>query len=100
LKDQAAEGAHLGNLGLAYDSLGDYRRAGSFHEQSLGIVHEIGDPLMESSALYNASLMLDILGDRAEAIRLARAALIICESIEAPEAEEVRNQLKEWCGEI
>ncbi|MCI0489661.1 MAG: tetratricopeptide repeat protein [Blastocatellia bacterium] len=87
------------NLGLAYRRLGEYRRAIEFHEQSLAIAREIGHRLGEGNALYNTSLALDKLGDRAEAIRLAEAALIIYESIEAPYAEVARNQLKEWRGE-
>src|SRR6266852_1758781 len=32
LRNRRAEGNRLGNLGLAYDSLGEYRRAIEFHE--------------------------------------------------------------------
>ena len=36
-------GATLGNLGLAYFSLGDYRKAIDYHEKALAIAVEIGD---------------------------------------------------------
>ena len=38
----AAEGAHLGNLGIAHTKLGDPRRAIEFFEQVLAIVSETG----------------------------------------------------------
>lgn len=41
--DRQGEGAVLGNLGNAYLSLGDYRRAIVLHEQSLAVTREIGD---------------------------------------------------------
>ena len=43
LKWRDAEGAHLGNLGNAYNNLGEYRRAIEYYEQHLTIAREIGD---------------------------------------------------------
>jgi tetratricopeptide (TPR) repeat protein len=43
----------LGNLGLAYDSLGQYERAIDFHQQSLAISREIKDRLGEGASLGN-----------------------------------------------
>ena len=37
LKDRLGEGAALGNLGVAYDSLGNYPKAIDYHEQRLAI---------------------------------------------------------------
>jgi tetratricopeptide (TPR) repeat protein len=43
----------LGNLGIAYDSLGQYERAIDFYEQHLAIAREIGDRAGEGRALGN-----------------------------------------------
>jgi hypothetical protein len=40
--------------------------------------------------------VLDKLGDRAQAIAQAKAALKIYEQIESPYADQVRKQLAEW----
>jgi tetratricopeptide (TPR) repeat protein len=98
LKDRAAEGAHLGNLGLAYAALGDAKKAIEFHEQALVIDREIGDRRGEGNALFNLSLSLDKLGQRTEAIDCARSALKIYELIESPNAERVRQKLAKWKG--
>ncbi|MEL6816071.1 MAG: tetratricopeptide repeat protein, partial [Cyanobacteria bacterium J06598_3] len=39
--DRDGEGESLGNLGLYYDRLGNYKRAIKFQEQSLAIAQEI-----------------------------------------------------------
>ena len=90
------EGAHLGNLGNAYSDLGETRRAIEFYEQQLVISREIGDRRSEGIALWNMSLALDQLGDRAQAILDAKDALKIYEQIEHPSAGKVRNRLAEW----
>ena len=41
IENREAEGAHLGNLGLAYKNLGDARKAIEFYEQALVIDREI-----------------------------------------------------------
>jgi hypothetical protein len=43
LKHRSAEGAHLGNLGVAYHSLGQYRLAIQYQEEHLAIARETGD---------------------------------------------------------
>jgi NB-ARC domain len=53
LQERAAEGGHLGNLGVAYNSLGESRRAIEYHEQYLAIAREIGDRRCEGIALGN-----------------------------------------------
>jgi hypothetical protein len=50
-KDRRAEGAHLGNLGIAYFQLGEPRRAIDYYEQQLLIVREIGNRRGEGAAL-------------------------------------------------
>lgn len=46
------------------------------------------------------SLALDKLGERAQAIDCAEAALKIREQIEDPNAPKVRAKLKAWRGEM
>jgi tetratricopeptide (TPR) repeat protein len=97
--DRRGEGNALGNLGNAWTDLGETRKAIEFYEQALAIAREIGDRRGEGTDLWNLSLSLDKLGERAQAIALAEAALAIKEAIEAPNTEEVRQQLAEWRGQ-
>jgi hypothetical protein len=60
------------------------------------IDREIGDRRGESIDLWNMSLALDQLGERAQAIQHAEQALIIREQIEDPKAAKVRTQLTAW----
>jgi len=65
-------------------------------EVRLAIAREIGDRRGEGNALWNSALALDKLGDRAQAITRAEAALRIREAIEDPNAAKVRARLAEW----
>ncbi len=68
LKDRAAEGIHLGNLGYAYLTLGDLPKAIECFEQQLPIVRDMGDRASESNALGNLGLAYTTLGKLPEAI--------------------------------
>src|SRR5262249_17256747 len=96
ISDRRGESQALGNLGEAYRELSDYHRAIELYEQGLAIAREIGDRSGEGIALGNLSLNLDNLGQRAEAIAQAEAALKALGEIESPLADEVRQQLAEW----
>ena len=48
--DRAGEGRAYGNLGNAYQSLGDYQKAIEYHEKRLKIAKEIGDRAGEGGA--------------------------------------------------
>ena len=50
----------------------------------------------EGNDLWNMSLALDQLGDRAQAIHHAEQALTIFEEIEDPNAAKARAQLAAW----
>lgn len=56
LGDRAAEGTHLGYLGLAYARLGEVRRAVELYEQQLAIARELGARRVEGVALGNLGL--------------------------------------------
>ncbi|WP_239033318.1 tetratricopeptide repeat protein [Leptothermofonsia sichuanensis] len=58
IKDRQGEEAALGNLGLAYLSLGNYGKAIEFYEQSLAIAREINDRQGEGIALSNIGFVL------------------------------------------
>jgi len=68
LKDRAAEGKHLGNLGNRYWELGETRRAIEYHEQALAIGREIGDRRGEGNALGNLGVAYYSLGETRRAI--------------------------------
>ena len=96
LGNRKAEGAHLGNLGLAYAALGDARKAIEYYEQHLAIAREIGDRRGEGNAMFNSSLALFKLGKHREAIKNAESALEIYDQIESPNVSRVRQKLAEW----
>jgi tetratricopeptide (TPR) repeat protein len=81
LKQRSYEGGALGNLGTAYQSLGDYRRAIDFHEQFLAIAREIGDRDGEGAALGNLGLAYYSLGDYRRAIDFHEQRLAIAHEI-------------------
>jgi len=77
LKRRDHEGYALGNLGLAYDDLGEPHKAIEFHEQSLIIKREIGDRCGECNALNNLGLVYDDLGELHKAIECYEQCLVI-----------------------
>ena len=76
-KYRAAEGVHLGNLGIAYGSLGEYRRAIEYLEHHLTIAREIGDSRGESSALGNLGVAYRNLGEDRRAIEYHERSMTI-----------------------
>jgi tetratricopeptide (TPR) repeat protein len=81
LEDKGSEGVHLGNLGLAYYSLGDARKAIEFYEQHLSIAREIGDRRGEGNALGNLGNAYAALGDARKAIEFYEQNLSIAREI-------------------
>ncbi len=76
-EDRVMEGMHLGNLGLAYSTLGEPRRAIEYYEQALAIAREVGDRMGVGSALGNLGLSYSNLGDARKAIEYYEKALEI-----------------------
>jgi tetratricopeptide (TPR) repeat protein len=87
LKDRAAEGWHLGNLGIAYDNLGQTRRAIECHEKNLAIAREMGNRRNEGAALVNLGIDYAYLGDTRCAIVFFKQALVIAHEIGERRAE-------------
>ncbi|HEX8922178.1 MAG TPA: tetratricopeptide repeat protein, partial [Pyrinomonadaceae bacterium] len=81
LKDRAAEGMHLGNLGLVYAELGEVRRAIEFYEQRLAIAREIGDRRGEGTATGNLGSVYADLGETRRAIEFYEQQLTIVREI-------------------
>ena len=81
LGDRKAEGAHLGNLGLAYAALGRVEEAIQHYQQALAISREIGDRRGEGNHLGNLGNAYRDLGRVEEAIQHYQQALAISREI-------------------
>ncbi|XP_044168991.1 tetratricopeptide repeat protein 28-like [Acropora millepora] len=66
--DRAGEGRTYGNLGNAYRSQGDFRKAIEYHEKDLKMAIEIGDRAGEGQAYGNLGNAYRSLGDFQKAI--------------------------------
>jgi tetratricopeptide (TPR) repeat protein len=76
-----AQGMALGNLGLAYNNLGEYQRAIDYHEQSLAVKREIGDRRGEGNSLGNLGIAYKNLGEYQRAIEFHEQRLAIAREI-------------------
>jgi CHAT domain-containing protein/lipopolysaccharide biosynthesis regulator YciM len=81
IKDRLGEGNGLGNLGLAYYSLGKYDKAIEFQLQRLAISREIKDRLGERAALGNLGNAYRNLGKYDKAIEFHLQSLAISREI-------------------
>ncbi len=80
-ESRQGEGNSLGNLGIAYRSLGQYQRAIDHLEQQLVIVREIGDRHGEGVALGNLGIAYASLGQYQRAVGFFEQALVIAREI-------------------
>jgi|GEM_PF-291445 len=94
LKDAGSQGFILGNLGLAYYYLGEFRKAFECFEQALKISRELGDRLREGIWLGSLGNVYNYLGDQKKAIEYDEQALKI--------ATEIRDRRGEgiWLGSL
>jgi tetratricopeptide (TPR) repeat protein len=81
LTNRRAEEAHLGNLGTAYYSWGEYHRAVEYCEQQLEIAREIGHRQGEGNALGSLGNAYQSLGERRRAIEYYEQAIAIHRAI-------------------
>jgi tetratricopeptide (TPR) repeat protein len=81
LGDKEAEGAHLGNLGSAYDALGEVRLAIEYLEQALVIARGMGDRHNEGGYLGSLGNAYVALGEVRLAIEYLEQALVIARGI-------------------
>jgi tetratricopeptide (TPR) repeat protein len=77
LGDRRREGKHLDNLGNAYLSLGESRKAIDYYRQALTIARERGDRRTEGHQLGNLGLAYDSLGEYRQAIECHEQGLTI-----------------------
>jgi tetratricopeptide (TPR) repeat protein len=91
--DRRSEGAWLGNLGNAYASLSEVRRAIELYEQALIIKRAIGDRQGEANTSWNLGLMLAEQGDLDAAIDSVQSSVAIYQQINHPRAEECAMSL-------
>jgi CHAT domain-containing protein len=87
IKNRLGEGWALGNLGVAYRSLGNYAKAIEYAQQHLAITREIKNRLGEGTALGNLGIAYSSLGNYAKAIEYAQQSLAI--------AREIKDRLGE-----
>ncbi|MFZ0773424.1 MAG: tetratricopeptide repeat protein [Candidatus Sulfotelmatobacter sp.] len=81
LQDRAKEGLHLMNLGHAYDSSGDGRRAIEYYEEALPIIRELGKRRSEGQALTGLGNAYHTLGNYRRAIEYYEQHLAIAREI-------------------
>jgi tetratricopeptide (TPR) repeat protein len=81
LGNRSSEAAALSDLGLANNSLGDYRRAIESHKQCLAIAREISDRHGEAGALGNIGVAYSLLGEYRQAIEFHEQHLAIARGI-------------------
>ena len=71
----------LGNLGLAYYSLGDYQKAIDFHSQSIELAQKIGDRWGMGASLLNLGNTLAKLDEHFNALQNHKKAKAIYEEL-------------------
>ena len=87
------EGTWLGNLGSAYDALGQVERALEFYEQALVIAKEIGDRRGEGVWLNNLGVVFADMEKYDLALACYLVARTIRRDIKDPEIETTENNI-------
>ena len=82
LKDRSAERGHLGNLGMAYRNLGEYRRAIEYYERHLQIARELSDSRGEEQDLANLGDAYECLGEYGHAIEFYEQYLQLAKKLD------------------
>ncbi|NEP01982.1 MAG: CHAT domain-containing protein [Symploca sp. SIO2E9] len=81
------EASILGNLGIAYNNLGEYLQAIDYHKQALVIMQEIGNRQGEWKVLLNLGNAYESLGHYEQVITYYQQSLAIVEEINNREGE-------------
>ncbi|BAY23825.1 TPR repeat-containing protein [Calothrix sp. NIES-2100] len=87
IKDPLGEGKTLGNIGIAYRDLGEYKKAIEYQQQRLAIAQQIKDRRGEGNALGNLGIVYFSLGDYKKAIDYYSSSLAIAREIDDPLGE-------------
>ena len=75
LNNRSDEGDALGNLGVAYQALGETRKAIELYELHLVVAREIGHRRGESIVSWNLGLAYEKLGDLERAVDLMQVTV-------------------------
>ncbi|MBC7909211.1 MAG: CHAT domain-containing protein [Pyrinomonadaceae bacterium] len=86
------EAITLSLIGKSHDALGEKQRALGFYDQSLAIMHEVGDTRSEAATLNNIGLVYDSLGERRKAIEYYNRALPILRAATTATSEHRRTE--------
>lgn len=89
IKNRRGEGQVLGNLGSAYNYLGQYPQAVDHHQQSLSIKKEIRDKQGEATSLGGLGNVYTSLGQFQEAIEYYHKYLFITQEIGDRQGEAI-----------
>jgi tetratricopeptide (TPR) repeat protein len=81
LNDHKMMGLHQGNLGIAYNEIGNTLKAIECFERELMVHRSLGDLEGEGNALGNLGITYNILGDTRKAIDFHRKQLMIARKI-------------------
>ena len=87
------QAASLNNLGIVYTWLRRYPEAVDHHQQALTLFRELGDRVGQAEVLRDLGDALRGLGRQQQAREAWQEALELCEALEIPEADEVRDRL-------
>ena len=79
--DRLGEGCAYGNLGNAFESLGDFKRAIEYHQNRLSIAKQVGDRAGEGRAYGNLGIAYRSLGVFQQAIEYHHKHLTIAEEV-------------------
>jgi tetratricopeptide (TPR) repeat protein len=103
LKNRAAERAHLGNLGSAYRSMSQYRRAIECYDEHLQITRELNDRRSEGQDLANLGNAYHSLGEHRRAIEYYQQCLRIAHEFDDRRREGIAlgdlGTAYHWLGE-
>jgi tetratricopeptide (TPR) repeat protein len=88
-----SETATWDSLGFIYQQTGDHEQAITCYERAIGLCRRLGDRYNEAGALNGLADTYDKAGDPTAAKRSRREALTILESIDHPDADDVRAKL-------
>jgi tetratricopeptide (TPR) repeat protein len=79
--DRSGEGIAYGNLGNAYNSLGDFKKAIEYHTENLNICIDIGDRSAEEKAYFNLGMNSYLLNNGVDAAKFFESAIQCCNEI-------------------
>jgi tetratricopeptide (TPR) repeat protein len=93
---RSTEATWLGNLGLAYNNIGQARQAIEYYEQALAIARNVGDRRSEGNLLGNMGLAYRDLEQVEQARQYLEQSLAIFEEIQSPSTDIIRDWLAEF----